>query len=60
MDNKSMRQIPIKNFQGVELRQDTSQQYSCRDSRFNTKTKPRVIKSSNGVRNLQRNNQNVE
>ncbi len=61
LDNKSMKYIPIKNFQGVELRQDTSHQYSCRDSRSNTKTKPRMVKSSNGMRNFPlRNNQNTE
>lgn len=29
-DNKSVRNIPIKNFQGVELRQDTFEKNSMR------------------------------
>lgn len=50
LQHKSTKNIPIKNFQGVELRQDTSQQFSCLTSRSNVKVKPRMVKSSNGVR----------
>jgi hypothetical protein len=61
LDYKSTKQIPIKNFQGVELRQDTSQHYSSNASRNNIKIKPRVIKSSNGVRSVyNRANQDME
>jgi hypothetical protein len=61
LDCKSTKQIPIKNFQGVELRQETSQHYSSNASRNNIKIKPRVIKSSNGVRSVyNRANQDME
>lgn len=52
LDCKSTKQIPIKNFEGVELKQDTYQQYSNNTSRSNIKVKPRVVKSSNGVRSM--------
>ena len=61
LEYKSTKQIPIKNFQGVELRQDTPQQHSSNASRSNIKVKPRVIKSSNGVRSVyNKNNHDME